>query len=102
MMLYLHRTFLLNFNILIRCAAFLYLSFAGLSAAVAAAPKYDREFHDIAAKCKVPRQWLELSSDGFVRIRAPDTATYNEMRCVFDQLKAHKIPTKIGYVGSVG
>lgn len=65
---------------------------------MATTPKYDREFHEIAAKCDVPREWFEMSTDGFVRVLAPRTATYDDMQCVLDELKAHQIPMKMGFV----
>lgn len=62
---------------------------------------FNNEFQSIAQKCQIPREWLDMSADGFVRVLAPETATYGEMMCVLGELKTRKIPMKVGYISTV-
>lgn len=62
---------------------------------------FDREFEAISQKCAVPRGWLSLSSDGFVRLIAPEDARYDDLICVLDELRDRELPMKVAYIGSV-
>ena len=50
-----------------------------------------------ATKCGVPVEHLQFV-DGAVRWVAPETTTYAQAKCVFDELKARGVPMKQGYV----
>jgi hypothetical protein len=58
---------------------------------------WSSELRATAKKCGIPSEQLQ-SVDGSVRWIAPETTTYEQAKCVFDELKAREVPTKHGYV----
>lgn len=58
---------------------------------------WSAELKATAEKCGIPSGQLRFV-DGSVRWIAPETTTYDQAKCVFDELKARGVPTKQGYV----
>ena len=59
------------------------------------------ELHAIADKCGIPRENLKWI-DGSVRWLKPETSSYDQATCVFEQLKMSGIPMKQGFVSDGG
>ena len=55
------------------------------------------ELEATAEKCGIPPQQLQWV-DGAVRWIASETTSYEQGKCVFDELKARGVPMKQGYV----
>jgi hypothetical protein len=58
---------------------------------------WNAELRATAEKCGIPSEQLQFA-EGSVRWIAPETTTYDQAKCVFDELKVRGIPTKQGYV----
>jgi len=58
---------------------------------------WSAELRATATKCGVPSEQLQFV-DGSVRWIAPETTSYDQAKCVFDELKARGVPTKQAYV----
>jgi hypothetical protein len=58
---------------------------------------WSAELRATAEKCGIPTEQLQFV-DGSVRWIAPETTTYEQAKCVFDELKARGVPIKQGYV----
>jgi hypothetical protein len=83
-----------------RVAALAAIAFMAGGTALAESRDWAPELQATAKKCGIPPKQLQFV-DGSVRWIAPETTTYNQAKCVFDELKARGVPTKQGYVSSV-
>lgn len=60
---------------------------------------WSAEIEAVAKKCGVPPKQLQFI-DGTVRFRASETTTFDQIKCVFDELKVRGAPTMQGYIGT--
>ena len=76
------------------------ITFVVEGAALAEDKDWSAELQATAKKCGIPPAQLQFV-DGSVRWIAPETTTYDQAKCVIDELKSRGVPTKQGYIGSV-
>lgn len=57
------------------------------------------EVQAVAKKCGIPSENLQFV-DGSVRWIAPEASSFEQAKCVFDELKTRGVPMKQGYLSS--
>jgi hypothetical protein len=57
------------------------------------------EMQAVAKKCGIPSENLQFV-DGAVRWIAPEASSFEQAKCVFDELKTRGVPMKQGYLST--
>jgi hypothetical protein len=60
---------------------------------------WSAEVQAVAKRCAIPSENLQFV-DGTVRFIAPEAMPFEQVKCVFDELKTRGVPMKQGYLSS--
>lgn len=80
-------------------AAFAVFALSAGGTLLAESKDWPAEVQAVAKKCGVPSENLQFV-DGTARWIASEASSFEQVKCVFDELKARGVPMKQGYLSS--